>query len=72
MSNLEQVKETWAEEQVESSFDDWKFVTGVLREHFFSQVEDMNKQEFIEYLENELGYEEDIINNMFEESDNET
>ena len=72
MSNLEQVKETWAEEQVESSFDDWKFVTGVLREYFFSQVEDMNKQEFIEYLENELGYEVDIINNMFEESDNET
>ena len=71
MIDIDKVKETWAEEQVESSFDDWKFVTGVLREYFFSQVEDMNKQEFIEYLENELGYEEDIINNMFEESDNE-
>ena len=71
MSNIEQAKETWAEYQAESSFDDWKFVAGVLREHFFSQVEDMNEQEFKDYLENELGYEEDIINNMFEESDNE-
>jgi len=70
MIDIDKVKETWAEEQVESSFDDWKFVTGVLREYFFSQVEDMNKQEFKEYLEYELGYEEDIINGMFEESDN--
>ena len=54
MSNIEQAKETWAEYQAESSFDDWKFVTGVLREHFFSQVENMNEQEFKDYLENEL------------------
>jgi len=70
MIDIDKVKETWAEEQVESSFDDWKFVTGVLREYFLSQIEDMNKQEFKEYLEYELGYEEDIINGMFEESDN--
>ena len=30
----------------------------------------MNKKEFIEYLE-ELGYDEDVINDMFKESDNE-
>jgi hypothetical protein len=70
MIDIDKVKETWAEEQVESSFEDWKFVTGVLREHFLSQIEDMNKEEFKEYLEYELGYEEDIINDMFEESDN--
>jgi len=63
---LDRIKETWAEEQVESSFDDWKYVTGVLKDHFLSQVEDKNKKEFIEYLE-ELNYDEDIINNMFEE-----
>lgn len=67
---LDRIKETWAEEQVESSFDDWKYVTGVLIEHFLSQIEDMNEKEFKEYLEYELGYEEDIINGMFEESDN--
>ena len=70
MIDIDKVKKTWAEEQVESSFEDWKFVTGVLREHFLSQIEDMNKEEFKEYLEYELGYEEDIINDMFEESDN--
>ena len=70
MIDIDKVKETWAEEQVESSFEDWKFVTGVLKEHFLSQIEDMNEKEFKEYLEYELGYEEDIINDMFEESDN--
>jgi len=65
---LDRIKETWAEEQVESSFDDWKFVTGVLKDHFLSQVEDKNKKEFIEYLE-ELNYDEDIINNMFKRSE---
>ena len=70
MIDIDKVKETWAEGQVESSFDDSKFVTGVLIEHFLSQIEDMNEKEFKEYLEYELGYEEDIINDMFEESDN--
>jgi len=64
---LDRIKETWAEEQVESSFDDWKYVTGVLKDYFLSQVKDKNKKEFIEYLE-ELNYDEDFINNMIEES----
>ena len=61
---LDRIKETWAEEQVESSFDDWKYVSEILKDHFLSQVEDKNKKEFIEYLE-ELNYDEDFINNMF-------
>ena len=69
MSNvLDRIKETWAEEQVESSFDDWKYVSEILKDHFLSQVEDKNKKEFIEYLE-ELNYDEDIINNMFKRSE---
>ena len=56
--------------QKQSKMLNWKFVTGVLIEHFLSQIEDMNKKEFKEYLEYELGYPEDIINDMFEESDN--
>ena len=66
--DLEYIKEIWAEEQVESSFDDWKFVTGVLKDYFLSQVEDKNRKEFIEYLE-ELNYNEDFINNMFKMSE---
>ena len=65
---LDRIKETWAEEQVESSFDDWKYVSEILKDHFLSQVEDKNKKEFIEYLE-ELNYDEDIINNMFKRSE---
>ena len=67
---LDRIKETWAEEQVESSFDDWKYVSGILKDHFLSQVEDKNKKEFIEYLE-ELNYDEDCINDMFEEVNDE-
>ena len=48
MSNIEQAKETWAEYQAESSFEDWKFVAEILREHFFSQVEDMTEKELLE------------------------
>jgi hypothetical protein len=67
MSNvLERIKETWVEEQVESSFDDWKYVAKILKDHFLSQVKDKNKKEFIEYLE-ELNYDEYFINNMFKE-----
>ena len=66
--DLEYIKEIWAEEQVESSFDDWKIVTGVLKDYFLSQVEDKNRKEFIEYLE-ELNYNEDFINNMFKRSE---
>ena len=70
MIDIDKVKKAWVEGQAESSFDDWKDVLAILREHFFSQVEEMNEKEFKEYLEYELGYEEDIINDMFEESDN--
>lgn len=67
MIDIDKVKETWAEGQAESSFEDWKYVTQILIEHFLSQIEDMNEKEFKEYLEYELGYEEDMINDMFEE-----
>lgn len=71
MSNvLDRIKETWVEEQVESSFDDWKYVAKILKDHFLSQVKDKNKKEFIEYLE-ELNYDEDFINNMFKGVTNE-
>ena len=68
MIDIDKVKETWAEGQAESSFEDWKFVTQILIEHFLSEIEDMNEKEFKDYLENELGYEEDIISDMFEEA----
>ena len=67
MIDIDKVKETWAEEQATSTFDDLDDVFGHLIMYFKSQIEDMNKQQFIEYLEEELGYEEDTINDMFKE-----
>ena len=64
--DLQYIKEIWAEEQAESSFDDWKYVGQILKDYFLMQVEDKNREEFIEYLK-ELNYDEDFINNMFRE-----
>tara|TARA_R100001163_G_scaffold58883_1_gene47360 strand:- start:253 stop:474 length:222 start_codon:yes stop_codon:yes gene_type:complete len=72
MIDIDKVKETWAEGQAESTLEDLDNVFGHLLMYFKSQIEDMNEKEFKDYLENELGYEEDIINGMFEESDNES
>ena len=70
MIDIDKVKQTWAEEEAESTFDDLNNVFGHLISYFKSKIEDMNKEEFIEYLKYELGYEEDIISDMFKESDN--
>ena len=60
MSNtLNKIKETWVDNEVESSFFDSSFVKEVLTDYFLSLVKDKNKEEFIEYLE-EPNYDEDI------------
>ena len=69
MIDIDKVKETWAEGEAESSFEDLDNVFGHLIAYFKSQIEDMNKEEFIEYLKYELGYDEDKINDMFSESE---
>lgn len=65
MIDIDKVKQTWAEGEAKSTFEDLDNVFGHLIAYFKSQIEDMNKEEFIEYLKQELGYEEDIINGMF-------
>ena len=69
MIDIDKVKETWAEGEAESSFEDLDNVFGHLIAYFKSQIEDMNKEEFIKYLKYELGYDEDMINDMFSESE---
>ena len=69
MIDIDKVKQTWAEGEAESSFEDLDNVFGHLISYFKSQIEDMNKEEFIEYLKYELGYDEDMINDMFSESE---
>ena len=67
MIDLNKVKENWVEGQAKSTFEDLDNVFGHLIMYFESQIEDMNKEEFIEYLKEELFYEEDTINKMFKE-----
>jgi len=54
-------KEEYVDNEVESAFDDMKFVAGVLREYFYNNVKDLNDEEFKEYLL-DLGWDEDLIN----------
>ena len=67
MSNsiLNKAKDTFIQEQVEDSFDDYKFIMSVLYNHFKNEVNKMSEKEFKDYLENELGYSEEMISNLF-------
>ena len=64
---IAQVKETWAEGEVDSlsAFDDWEYIAQVLKDRFIEQVQDKNEKEFREYLEYELGYEKEIVDDYF-------
>tara|TARA_R100000655_G_scaffold73779_1_gene112301 strand:+ start:266 stop:484 length:219 start_codon:yes stop_codon:yes gene_type:complete len=64
---LNRAKDRFINDQVEDSFKDWNFVENVLCDYFKKDVAKKNTDEFKEYLENELGYDEDLINNYFED-----
>jgi hypothetical protein len=67
MSNsiLNKAKDTFIQEQVEDSFNDYKFIMSVLYEYFKNEVNKMSEKEFKDYLENELGYSDEMISNLF-------
>ena len=62
---LNRAKDRHINNQVEDSFD--LAASIVLYDYFEKDVAKMNTQEFKEYLENELGYDEDFINSYFED-----
>ena len=64
---LNRAKDRHINNQVEDSFTESKFISNVLYDYFEKDVAKMNTQEFKEYLENELGYDEDLINSYFED-----
>ena len=64
-STLNKAKDIFIQEQVEDSFDDYKFIMSVLYDHFKNEVNKMSEKEFKDYLENELGYSEEMISNLF-------
>ena len=64
---LNRAKDRHINNQVEESFMEYKFISNVLYDYFEKDVAKMNTQEFKEYLEIELGYDEDLINSYFED-----
>ena len=43
-------KEDYIEQQVESSWEDYKFISQILYEYFEEQVKDMSQEEFKQHL----------------------
>ena len=51
-------KEQYVENELDTVWDDSKFILQVLREHFWNNIKDLSDEDFKEYLI-EMGYEED-------------
>ena len=64
---LNLAKDRFINDQVEDSFTEHKFIANVLFDYFAKDVAKMNTKEFKDYLEDELGYDEELIDMYFEE-----
>ena len=53
---LKEQKQKYVENELETCFDDIKFVNEILSEYFFKMVKYMNRQQFKDYLTN-LGWD---------------
>jgi len=51
LNKLKDKKNSYALNQLDSAFDDTKFVNEIIYQYFFNQVKNMNKKEFKEFLE---------------------
>tara|TARA_R110000765_G_scaffold360587_1_gene450787 strand:+ start:423 stop:611 length:189 start_codon:yes stop_codon:yes gene_type:complete len=50
LNKLKDKKSSYALSQLDSVFDDTKFVNEIIYQYFFKQVKNMNKKEFKEFL----------------------
>ena len=64
---LNRAKDRFINDQVEDSLAEHKFVSNVLFDYFAKDVAKMDSNEFKEYLEVELGYDEELIESYFED-----
>ena len=64
---LNRAKDRHIKDQVEDSYAEYKFISNVLYDYFEKDVAKMNTEEFKEYLEVELGYDEELIESYFED-----
>ena len=52
---LKEQKQKYAENELESCFDDMKFVNEILSQYFFKMVKYMNRKQFEDYI-TDLGW----------------
>lgn len=64
---LNRAKDRYINDQVEDNITEHKFLANVLHDYFAKDVAKMNTKEFKEYLEVELGYDEELIESYFED-----
>tara|TARA_R100001440_G_scaffold5261_1_gene11324 strand:- start:6 stop:224 length:219 start_codon:yes stop_codon:yes gene_type:complete len=64
---LNRAKDRHINNQVDDSFTEYNIIVNALYDYFEKNVAIMNTEEFKEYLEIELGYDEDYINSFFED-----
>ena len=64
---LNRAKDRFINDQVEDSFIEHKFISNVLYDYFAKDVAKMCTNEFKDYLDYELGYDEEVIESYFED-----
>ena len=64
---LNRAKDRFINDQVKDTITEHKFLANVLHDYFAKDVAKMNTKEFKDYLDHELGYDEDTIENYFED-----
>ncbi len=64
---LNRAKDRFINDQVEDSLTDHKFIANVLFDYFAKDVAKMDTNEFKDYLDYELGYDEELIESYFED-----
>ena len=61
---LEEAKREYAENEAEDAWEDWKFINQVLYDYFYDKVKGLDKEDFIEYLE-DLEWDKESITECF-------
>ena len=72
LKKLEKAKQDYVDGEVESSWGDHKFMNEILYYHFYNQVKDLNRENFIDFLEDLGCWErEEVIERFFGEKGDE-
>mgnify|MGYP003113450105 CR=1 FL=1 len=64
---LNRAKDRFINDQVEDSSTEHKFIANVLFDYFAKDVAKMDTKKFKTYLEDELGYDQELIDMYFED-----